>query len=99
MKKKKMGGALPPPHPLLRGGAVPRFILGRAPLRSTWFHSKAESHTSLRLRRQQMHRFKIAERPSAPVQASGAPEGYRGQEPLRKRDEEKRWRRPQKFCV
>ena len=27
------------------------------------FHFKAESHTSLRLRRQQMHRFRIVERP------------------------------------
>ena len=77
------GGAAPPnpPHPPrggLRPPSTPFYGLCR-------FHSKAESHTSLQLRQQQMHRFRITERPSAQLQDSGAPEGYRRKELFKKK--------------
>ena len=78
----------------LRGGAcaapsTPRFILGRAKLRSNPVSLEGGIARESSAEMAAMHRFRIArmaERPSAQVQDSGAPEGYRRQEPLRKRE-------------
>ena len=72
--RRRNGGGAAPPHPPPRGGLrpplpPPRLSVHRYALPR--FHSKAESHTSLRLRQRQMHRFRITERPCAQLQDSG----------------------------